>query len=93
MVTDAEQLPIVLYAADVASILRIKEPSARKMLAEQRFGPCRKIGKKWSILKSRLLDWLSESESTNGSQSDPPPQPKKDSKLVAALRKPKHASG
>ena len=90
MISDADKLPIILYAKDVASILRIKEPSARRLMAKGKYGPCVKIGK-WAILKSVFLASFIRTKDAR-QQDDPLPQARRDSRVVEKVSNPKRTA-
>ena len=49
--------PDVLNAADVARILDVSAKTVRAMLAAGEI-PARKVGQKWLVAKSRLIDYV-----------------------------------
>ena len=55
--TNYEQLPLALNADDVAQVLGVSRAQAYNLMRSEGF-PTLKIGKRMSVPKNKLLEWI-----------------------------------
>ena len=55
--TSLEQLPLALSAEDVAQVLGISRANAYTLMHSKGF-PTIKIGKRMTVLKDKLIEWI-----------------------------------
>lgn len=84
---DPADLPQVLLAEDIAGIFRVSVSQARQNLAAGLYGPRFRIGKRWGMLRTALLDHLSRmSAMPNGPVPNAPDRAKAVIDLVSRRR-------
>lgn len=63
MYTSVDQLPLALSAEDVAQVLGISRANAYVLMHSKDF-PTIKIGKRMTVPKDKLLEWMEKQLST-----------------------------